>query len=280
VFCVDGILNIDKPPGMTSHDVVDAVRRKFRISKAGHLGTLDPIATGVLPLAIGKATRIAPFIPKAPKEYEGRLRLGFATTTYDREGTPEGPERPIHGDLEEAMRSLTGTIDQLPPPYSAKKIGGVPAYKLARRNRPVALQPVRVEIREFEVLGLDLPFLTFRVVCSPGTYIRSLVHDLGQRLECGAHLTALRRTRSGEFTIANAVELERVSMDHLIPSDRVLTGLPRIVVPEPDENRLAHGGHIRTEAAVGLACIFNKKGRFIAVVRIENGWAIPRVVLT
>src|SRR5437762_10026073 len=195
---MNGIIIIDKPEGMTTHDVVQAIRKRFKTSKVGHLGTLDPMATGVLPLSVGKATRIAQFIPGSPKEYEGEIRFGFATNTYDREGIPTSEARPFEGNVEEEIRSLTGILDQVPPPFSAKKVGGVPSHQLARRNQAVELAPSRVEVERFEILSLTPPLMTFRVVCSPGTYIRSLAHDLGRKLGCGAHLTALRRTRSGE----------------------------------------------------------------------------------
>src|SRR2546423_1605260 len=154
---MDGILIIDKPAGMTSHDVVQAIRKKFNTSKVGHLGTLDPMATGVLPVSVGKATRIAQFLPSSPKEYEGELRFGFATNTYDREGfaiTEECPLTSGKGLVLEEIRSLTGILEQIPPPFSAKKVGGVPSHQLARRNQAVALAPSRVEIEQFEMLSL------------------------------------------------------------------------------------------------------------------------------
>src|SRR5262249_3979767 len=174
---MNGIFIIDKSEGMTSHDVVQRVRKKFNISKVGHLGTLDPIATGVLPIAIGKATRIAQFLPNSPKEYEGEIRFGFATNTYDREGIPTTEERSLEGNLEEALRSFRGTVDQVPPPFSAKKIGGEPAYKWARRNQIIEMTAARVKIDAFEMRDFNPPFMRFRVVCSPGTYVRSLAHD-------------------------------------------------------------------------------------------------------
>jgi tRNA pseudouridine55 synthase len=277
---MDGIVNINKPEGITSHDVVQIIRKRFGTSKAGHLGTLDPIATGVLPVAVGKATRFSQFLPNSPKEYEGVLRFGFATDTYDRDGLPTTEERPLQGEVEEAMRALKGVVDQVPPPFSAKKVGGVPAYRLARQNRTVVMTAVRVEIREFQSLALDPPFMKFRVVCSPGTYIRSLVHDLGQRLGCGAHLTALCRTRSGDFRIEQAVELDKVSSADLIAMEHLLGSIPRIEVSESDEKKVMHGNQIRAEGSARLARIFNKKGEFIAVGSIENGWVRPRLVLT
>jgi tRNA pseudouridine55 synthase len=277
---MDGIVNINKPEGITSHDVVQVIRKRFGLSKAGHLGTLDPIATGVLPVAVGKATRFSQFLPNSPKEYEGELRFGFATNTYDRDGLPTTEERPLQGEVEEAMRALRGVLDQVPPPFSAKKVGGVPAYRLARKNRTVTMAAVRVEIREFQSLALDPPFMKFRVVCSPGTYIRSLVHDLGQRLGCGAHLTALCRTRSGDFRIEQAVELDRVSSADLVAMEHLLGSIPRIEVSESDEKKVMHGNQIRAEGSAPLARIFNKKGEFIAVGSVENGWVRPRLVLT
>jgi tRNA pseudouridine55 synthase len=280
---MNGVLIIDKPEGMTSHDVVQAIRKKFRTSKVGHLGTLDPIATGVLPLCIGKATRIAQFIPGSPKEYEGEIRFGFATDTYDREGLPvteEAPFRRTPEQILEVMSSLTGSQNQLPPPFSAKKIGGVPAHKFARKNLTVPLATSRVEIDTFEMTNLSGSLMTFRVVCSPGTYVRSLAHDLGQRLGCGAHLTALRRTRSGDFRIEDALELDLVSISNVLPMAHVLESMPRIEVSVEGEIRVAHGNPIPAETAGRFARIFNKSGDLIAVASIENGLACPRVVLT
>jgi tRNA pseudouridine55 synthase len=266
---------------MTSHDVVQAIRKKFDTSKVGHLGTLDPMATGVLPLSVGKATRIARFVSGSPKEYEGEIRFGFATNTYDREGTPITEERLLEGNVEEAIRSLTGFLDQVPPPFSAKKVGGIASHKLARINQAVELAPSRVEIHQFEILSLTPPLATFRVVCSPGTYVRSLAHDLGQKLGCGAHLTALRRTRSGEFRIEDAVPLSRATEADLIPMERLLPLVPEIEVSGLDETKVLHGNPIDARAiTTPLARIFNKKGEFIAVATVENGLAHPKLVLT
>lgn len=277
---LNGIFIIDKPEGITSHDVVQAVRKQFKTSKVGHLGTLDPMATGVLPVSIGKGTRIAQFLPGSPKEYQGQLRFGFSTNTYDRNGIPTSEERPLSGDIQAAMNTLTGPLEQVPPPFSAKKIGGVPAYKLARKNEEVQLAPARVEVNEFRLVQLTPPLLTFYVVCSPGTYIRSLAHDLGQRLGCGAHLTELRRTRSGDFRIEDAVPLHRLSAADLVPLESMMLSVPRIEVAGVDEVRIAHGNPVRTEGSADLARIFNKRGEFIAVASVENGWARPRLVLT
>jgi tRNA pseudouridine55 synthase len=281
---MNGILIIDKSGGMTSHDVVQSIRKKFDTSKVGHLGTLDPMATGVLPVTVGKATRIAQFLPSSPKEYEGEIRFGFATNTYDREGIRTTEERPLEGNVEEAVRCFTGWLDQVPPPFSAKKIGGVPSYKLARRDEAVEIAPSRVEVGRFDILALTPPLMTFRVVCSPGTYIRSLAHDLGQRLGCGAHLTSLRRSRSGDFRIQDAVSLQQVSARDIIPLDELLPSMPRIEVSAIDETKVNHGNAIACQAGVEadgqFARIFNKKGEFLAVASVENGLVRPRLVLT
>ncbi len=280
---MDGIFIIDKPAGMTSHDVVNAIRARLSVAKAGHLGTLDPMATGVLPVSVGKATRFGRFIPNSPKEYIGEIRFGFSTNTYDREGTPTSEERVLLSsakDVEGVIRSLTGKLSQIPPPFSAKKIGGVPSYKLARKNRPVQIAPIQVEVYEFEMLRFEPPVITVRVVCSPGTYVRSLAHDLGRTLGSGAHLTALRRTRSGDFRLEHAVPLQRVSTSDLIPMSRLLESWPRIEVSGAEEMRVMHGNQIPGDADAEFARIFNKKGEFIAVAAVENGWVRPRLVLT
>ena len=280
---MNGILIIDKSGGMTSHDVVQAVRKRFRISKVGHLGTLDPMATGVLPVSIGKATRLAQFLPTFPKEYEGQIRFGFSTTTYDREGSATTDQRPLDRtaeDIHGAMQGFVGTLDQVPPQFSAKKIGGVPSYKFARANQTVEIASVKVEVQKFELLTLQPPFATFRVVCSAGTYVRSLVHHLGQKIGCGAHLTALRRTRSGDFQIENAVKLEQVTEENIVSMDRLLSSWPRIEVSDADEVKVVHGNEIRGVSPGTFARIFNKKGEFIAVASVQSGWVRPKLVLT
>lgn len=280
---MNGIFIIDKPGGMTSHDVVNRVRTMVRGSKVGHLGTLDPMATGVLPVCVGPTTRIGQFLPNSPKEYTGEIRFGFSTTTYDREGEPASEERPLEASQEEILKimaELTGPIDQVPPLFSAKKIGGVPSYKRARKGRPIEMAPVQVQIERFEMTRFEPPLMGFRVVCSPGTYVRSLAHDLGQRLGCGAHLASLRRTKSGDFHIEQAVPLDLLSGRDLIPLDQLLGSWPRIEVEGIDEDRVLHGNQIPGEGSAQFARIFNKKGEFLAVAAVENGWVRPRLVLT
>jgi tRNA pseudouridine55 synthase len=210
---MNGVLVIDKPPGLTSHDVVNRVRRILGQRSVGHLGTLDPSATGVLPIVLGNLTRLAQFYAHSEKTYEGVMRFGFATDTYDADGEPITPPQDVLLNLDD-LRGLAaqfrGAIEQMPPPFSAKKIGGVPAYKLARKKKEVVLAPVPVEIKEFEILAVTADQATFRARVASGTYIRSVAHDMGQKLGCGAHLASLRRTTAAEFTIEDAHSLPDV----------------------------------------------------------------------
>jgi len=281
---LSGLLIIDKPEGMTSHDVVNRLRLRFRHTKIGHLGTLDPMATGVLPVCLGKATRIGQFIEGTPKEYHGQIRLGFSTTTYDRQGDPTSEPREFGGSfdqIEQMVLQFTGDIDQIPPPFSAKKIGGVPSYKFARRGRPLATPAVRVKVARFEITSFEPPLMNFEVVCSPGTYVRSLAHDLGNALGCGAHLNALRRTRSGWFTEQDAIAFEAASPTHVIPMERLLSNWIHIEISDAAQTRVVHGNPVPgPEAPRQFARILNKKGEFLAIGILENGWVRPRVVLT
>jgi tRNA pseudouridine55 synthase len=281
---VSGVLVIDKAEGMTSHDVVNRIRLRFRKTKVGHLGTLDPMATGVLPICLGKATRIGQFLESSPKEYTGEMRLGFSTTTFDRLGPPAGEERPVgvsRETIESAIQRFVGDIEQVPPPFSAKKIGGVPSYKFARRGRPIATPAVTVRIERFEVTRFAPPYLGFAVTCSPGTYVRSLAHDLGHALACGAHLTSLRRTRSGRFTESDATTISDVDAAKIIPLEKLLEGWVQVNIEDHEETRIAHGNPVPGPAGPKqFARIFNKRDQFVAVGLLENGWVHPRVVLT
>jgi len=280
---MDGILVIDKPGGITSHDVVQRVRKLLKTHRVGHLGTLDPMATGVLPLCIGKATRIGRFFAASPKEYVGEIRFGFSTSTYDRESEPTSDAKPFvstRDETAEAMRGFTGSLHQTPPAVSAKKWGGIPSYKLARRGQIVENVPVRVEVSAFDLVEFRPPLIAFRVVCSAGTYVRSLAHDLGQQLGCGGHLESLRRLQSGEFRIEQAVPLLQATTEHVTLLEHVLLDLSVIHVAGVEEDRIRHGNPIQTDAPAGLARIFNSKGEFVAVAAVERGWARPQVVLT
>ena len=208
---MNGVVVIDKPPGLTSHDVVNRVRRILGQRSVGHLGTLDPSATGVLPIVLGNLTRLAQFYAHSEKTYEGAIRFGFSTDTYDADGEPTTPLQEVHlnGDEVRALAAqFRGAIEQMPPPFSAKKIAGVPAYKLARKKQEVELKPVQVEIKEFEILTTTADQATFRARVASGTYIRSVAHEMGQKLGCGAHLASLRRTAVAEFAVEDAHTLQ------------------------------------------------------------------------
>jgi len=208
---MNGVLVIDKPQGLTSHDVVNRVRRILGQRSVGHLGTLDPSATGVLPLVAGNFTRLAQFYTHSEKTYEGVIRFGFATSTYDADGEATTPPQEValhHDQMQALAAEFQGKLEQMPPPFSAKKIAGVPAYKLARKGQEVRLKPVAVEIKEFVILEVAGDRVTFRAQVSSGTYLRSIAHDMGQKLGCGAHLATLRRTAVAEFVIEEACRLE------------------------------------------------------------------------
>ncbi len=293
---MNGVLIVDKPSGMTSHDVVNRVRRILKQPSVGHLGTLDPLATGLLPLVTGNLTRLAQFYTSSEKTYEGVIRFGFATDTYDSDGEPGGPVQKVNVLLEqirELAGRFVGLIDQMPPPFSAKKINGVPAYKLARKHKEVPLKTVQVEIKEFEILGLDGDRASFRARVASGTYMRSVAHDIGQQIGCGAHLTSLRRTALGEFNLSDAHTLEELSAaaqagqseelaEMFIHPRRLLPQLP--CVTASDEV----AAHIRSGRAVNLpelsqakhVKVFAGQRKLIAIAtRIAGTLFHPKIVL-
>ena len=212
---MNGLLVIDKPGGMTSHDVVSRLRRITGEKSIGHLGTLDPMATGVLPLLLGKYTRLAQYFSSAEKSYAGTFRFGFATDTYDAEGEPAGPQVEPALTLEQvrvAAARFHGKMEQMPPAYSAKKISGKPAYELAREGKPVELKTASIEIASLEIIELDGASASFAMSISAGGYVRSVAHELGQDLGCGAHLSSLRRTQAGAFSLADAHTLDEIQL--------------------------------------------------------------------
>jgi tRNA pseudouridine55 synthase len=237
---MDGVLIIDKPAGMTSHDVVNRVRRTLKTKRVGHTGTLDPFATGVLVLLIGKATRLAQFADRAAKEYLADIRFGFATDTGDLTGKPLSEEEKVdisRADLENALTKFRGEIEQIPPMYSAKKVGGKKLYEIARKGEEIEREPAKVTIHELKLLDENLssavPVTRIRVVCSAGTYIRTLAEGIGKELGIGAHLTALRRSAAGEFRLDDAVSLENLEaatdvMSLLRPIEAVVARLSKI----------------------------------------------------
>ena len=251
---LDGALVIDKPRGKTSHDVVDAVRRIVGFRQIGHLGTLDPLATGVLVLLLGKATRLAQFYIGRRKRYTATIRFGYATDTYDSVGTATGPDAaPIlnRTEIEKMAAAMTGRFAQMPPPFSAKKIQGKAAYELARKNKPVELKPVEIEVYEFRVTEIEGSRAKVAIECASGTYIRSIAHDMGQTLGCGAHLEEITRTAVGEFTLDQAVTVEALHeasqqnaeklSSYVLPLELLLPELPRLNVLPIIERQIRHG---------------------------------------
>ena len=241
---MDGALVINKPQGVTSHDVVANARRLLGFKQIGHLGTLDPLATGVLVLLLGRATRLAQFYVGRRKRYTCTARFGFATDTYDAEGEP-------------LVAQFTGRIEQMPPPFSAKKIGGRPAHELARKKKPVELKAVEVEVYEFGLSEVQGSLARFTVECGAGTYIRSLVHDLGQRHGAGAHLAEIVRTAVGEFTLDRAVELPELEEaaragrlnEYVLPLERLLPEIPSATVLPAVQHRVRHGANFTISLA-------------------------------
>lgn len=286
---LDGVVVVNKPEGWTSHDVVSKLRGIFGTRRTGHLGTLDPIATGVLPVMIGQATRLARFLEKADKTYETEVRFGFATTTWDRAGDPCGPVTEPHitaDQIEACLGSMRGPIEQVPPPVSAKKIGGVPAYKLARRNVAVDLAPVAVTVYELTLLGVEGPRARLRVRCSAGTYVRAIAHRLGVLLGCGAHVASLTRTASGPFAIANASTLDCLQAfrdsgklaEALIPAAALLPEFPIVVVDDGTVAHIRQGrdfavSAFRVAADAELVKAVGQDGRLVAIGQI----ALPHV---
>ncbi len=249
---MDGVIVVDKPGGWTSHDAVGKVRRIANTRKVGHLGTLDPIATGVLPLVIGRATRLAQFYTRSDKVYEGVVRFGWSTDTYDRAGEPTSEKREMtlnRDEIEALLEPSRGEYLQMPPPVSAKKVGGKRAYELVRQSIVPQLEPVPVHVYELVVLGWEGPLLRVRARCSGGTYIRSIAHDLGQRMGCGAHIEELRRLASGEFEIGQArtiPELESLAaeerlLEALVPAAQMLPEFPSVFVDEPTAAGIRNG---------------------------------------
>ena len=278
---MDGVIVVDKPEGWTSHDVVAKVRGIARTRRIGHLGTLDPIATGVLPLVLEKATRLAQFYIRSDKIYEGAVRFGWATDTYDRAGAQVGEKRDVQVDAAELaalLERFRGEIWQTPPPVSAKKIGGKRAYDLARQAVAVELEPVKVSIYELVLLSVEGAVVRLRAHCSGGTYMRSLAHDLGQLVGYGAHLEELRRAASAEFEIAEARTLEQLQslaaedrlVDAIVPASKMLPGMPAVYVDDVTLAHIRHGQNFpaspfRSEAASKYVKALSRQGDLVAI---------------
>lgn len=294
---MDGLLIVDKPTGPTSHDIVAYGRRVLGERKVGHVGTLDPLASGVLPLVLGRATRLAQFLSAADKTYDASIQLGTASDTFDATGVLSAPSSPVRqvslSEVEHVLQSFVGTYLQEPPAFSAKKTGGVPAYRLAREGRAVELKAVPVTVRSLDLVAFVDQRLTLRLVSSAGFYVRSLAHELGVRLENGAHLVALRRIRSGAFGVDEAVSIatlaEGDARRHVMGLDRVLLELPAFVLTPEGLHRIVHGrdvgsGHVVPDPLDPLpayARLMDPFGQLIAIARPAPGAGAlhPTVVL-
>lgn len=289
---MNGLLVLDKPSGLTSHDVVAIVRRTTGEKSIGHLGTLDPMATGVLPLLLGKYTRLAQFFGQAEKYYEGSIRFGFATDTFDAEGTAVGDAQLLTRSLEELRelsRGFHGEIDQVPPVYSAKKINGVAAHKLARAGVEVAVKPARITIHDFRLLGLQGDTAAFEMHVSAGGYVRSVAHELGQLAGCGAHLASLRRTRAGLFTLNESVTVEQLKQASgpaeiaaLLPHPRtLLPEMPAVTVDEQMAGRLRNGMQVNLPefSQAPLVKVFTSPTDLLAITRRVAGTLMQPIVV-
>lgn len=288
---MNGLLVIDKPAGVTSHDVVAIVRRVTGERSIGHMGTLDPMATGVLPLLLGRYTRLAQFFGSAEKEYEGRIRFGFATDTFDAEGEAVGSPKPLVKTLEE-LRQLAnqflGEIDQLPPIYSAKKIQGVPAHKLARAGVDAPLRSVKITVHRLELLSLEEEEASFVMRLSAGGYVRSVAHELGVRAGCGAHLSALRRTQAGPFSLEQSLTLDEIrkmapgEIEMRLPHPRaLLPEMPSVTVDEQIAGRLRNGMQVNLPdfSAAPLIKIFTGPAELLAIGRRVAGTLVQPIVV-
>ena len=286
-----GLLLVDKPRGPSSHDVVAHMRRTSGEARIGHTGTLDPLASGLLVLCLGRATRLSEYLLGHDKRYLAEVQLGQSTTTYDAEGavTLVRPVLATHTDVAAALQTFTGTIRQAPPAYSAVKVGGQPAYKLARSGRPADLAARPVTIHTIELLEYTSPRATILVHCSAGTYIRSLAHDLGQLLGCGAHLADLKRTAAGPFLLSGAHTLEHLDREfaagagaHLLqPADAGLQMWPKLELDSAAAARVMHGQTVPAPAAHGVTRAYNPAGSLIAIMEADAAgthW-VPRKVL-
>ncbi|HVP48714.1 MAG TPA: tRNA pseudouridine(55) synthase TruB [Bryobacteraceae bacterium] len=278
---MDGIIVVDKPAGWTSHDVVNRMRRLAGTRKVGHLGTLDPMATGVLPLVIGRATRLAQFFMRSDKVYDAHVRFGYATSTYDGEGTPiSNPVEPVltRETLEDALQAFRGEFLLRPPPVSAKKVQGTPAYRLARKQIEVDLKPIPVNVYELKLVEWVSPEARLWARCSAGTYMRTIAHELGEVMGCGAHLSALRRLCAGDFSIEQAHSLDELAtlsgegrlVEALIPATELLPEFPSVIVDDTTAGMVRQGRDFPVSpfrAGVGARYVkaVSREGRLVAI---------------
>lgn len=295
---MDGIFNINKATGMTSHDVVAKVRKILKQKRVGHAGTLDPAASGVLPICLGQGTRVAEYLSDSGKAYRADIVFGTVTDTYDAEGTilhTTNVEQLTLAQIEEVLPRFLGLQMQIPPRYSAIKLQGQPAYKRMRAGETVELEPRPIEITALEVLAWHAPRLTLAIECSKGTYIRSLASDLGEQLNCGAHLGGLIRTRSGPFTLSGSITLSQLEeaataskmQDYLYPVDTALQNYPAIHLDAPTSEQVLHGNAFRYELHLALdrlmlARVYHSNGHFVAIAEwnAEDGRWQPKKVFS
>ena len=291
---------VDKPSGITSHDVVAVARRVLRERGIGHTGTLDPMATGVLPLAVGKATRLVRFLSASDKDYDAVIRFGRTTDTYDATGTTtsESPQRPTRTGLEMGLLALSGSYDQMPPAYSAKKVGGRRAYEMARHDQPVELKAVPVTVSRALLTAFDDETASVSLTCSAGFYVRGFAHELGRRLGCGACLEALRRTRSGTSTLANAVTMDELTSPgapaslatRFIPCGDLLPDYPAVQLTDQGLAYVSHGrdlgpaqisGPARIASGAPWVRLMDARGSLVALATPDaaSGALHPSIVL-
>ncbi len=279
---VSGVLVVDKPIGMTSHDVVQVIRRGTGIRRAGHTGTLDPRASGVLVILVGPAVRLSEYVSASDKRYQATVRLGSSTDTFDGEGriTKTSPvPNMVEAELDSVLQTFIGVIEQVPPPYSAIKVDGRKAYDMAREGEEVSLEPRKIEVYSLELLEWNSPELVVDVFCSSGTYVRSLANDLGTKLGCGAHLVGLRRTKSGRFTLRDAVPLRRLQeafanntwYKYLIPAAEALGDWPAVELDADQVELIRHGHRVLAEpGSTGWARGISEQGDLVALLQFDE----------
>jgi tRNA pseudouridine55 synthase len=275
---LDGLVLVDKPRGITSHDAVAAVRRALGTKKVGHAGTLDPMATGLLVMGVGRATRLLRFLGELSKTYEGRMRLGVETDTLDAEGTVlrETPVDVDAGGVRQAMAELEGVSLQVPPAYSAVKVGGTKLYEAARAGRSLEAPARRIHVEAFDLIELRGDQVSFRVVCGGGTYVRVLVADVGLALGCGAHLTTLRRTAVGPFDVAVATAPDAPILE---PPERIVAHLPKVPLSEDEATAAGHGRPLGATGIDGPYATYAPDGRLVGVFQDDGAKGRPIVVL-
>jgi tRNA pseudouridine55 synthase len=293
---ISGVLVVDKPVGLTSHEVVQIIRRGTNIRRAGHTGTLDPRASGVLIVLVGPAVRLSEYVSASDKRYQAIIRLGATTDTFDADGRFTSKDKLLEEITEEqfetALKTFVGEIIQTPPPYSAVKVQGRPAYEMAREGEEVIIEPRKIQVYSLELLEWAPPEAVIDVYCSSGTYVRSLANDLGDKLGCGAYLTGLRRTKSGRFTLRDAVPLRKLReafdegnwYQYVIPAAEALSDWPAVELNNEQVEAVRHGHRVAAEIGVtGMARGISEAGELIALLEVDPAtqeWQPRKVFFT